>query len=329
MSTAATVPEIAGLDGEDALETLRRYGRWHLVRDAVIRFRAADGTSHSRALGLNVLLVVLPAIITLEALVTVLGGDEAGRVLAATLRELTPGAAESVLDQAAQQGALRSRQGVVALVVGVLATVAALTTTMAQIERGANRIYGVERDRPFVAKYRRGLVLGLSAGVLIGAAFALLVGGQAAGRAVQRVTGAGEWLEEVGEVVQWPLGVLLAVAAFALLFEQSPRRRQPGASWLAVGAVVSVLLWLVFTGLLALYAGHSSSLGATYGPLAGIIALVLWAFASSVALLLGIAFAAQLEAVRHGQPQPAESDEEVLAEQGIAALRRPEPADPR
>ena len=27
------------------------------------------------------------------------------------------------------------------------------TTAMAQIERGSNRIYGVERDRPFLRKY--------------------------------------------------------------------------------------------------------------------------------------------------------------------------------
>ena len=40
----------------------------------------------------------------------------------------------------------------------------------------------------------------------------------------------------------------------------------------------------------------------------GIFALLLWANLSSVALFLGIAFAAQLEAVRAGVPAPASAD---------------------
>jgi uncharacterized BrkB/YihY/UPF0761 family membrane protein len=67
----------------------------------------------------------------------------------------------------------------------------------------------------------------------------------------------------------------------------SPRRRQPEASWLAFGAVVSVVLWLVFMG-----------------PIAGTIGVLLWTFLTSVALFFGLAFAAQLEAVRAGVPEP-------------------------
>ena len=60
------------------------------------------------------------------------------------------------------------------------------------------------------------------------------------------------------------------------------------------------MLWLIFLGVLALFVGVSPNFGATYGPLAGTIAVLLWTFASAVALLLGLAFAAQLEAVRAG-----------------------------
>jgi uncharacterized BrkB/YihY/UPF0761 family membrane protein len=42
--------------------------------------------------------------------------------------------------------------------------------------------------------------------------------------------------------------------------------------------------------------------------LTGIFALLLWANLSSVALFLGVAFAAQLEAVRAGAPTPASDD---------------------
>ncbi len=74
----------------------------------------------------------------------------------------------------------------------------------------------------------------------------------------------------------------------------------------------AVLLWIAASLLLALYIEESGSFGETYGPLAGIMALLLWAYLSSVALLLGIAFAAQLEAVHAGGSatmDPAEPDE--------------------
>ncbi len=51
----------------------------------------------------------------------------------------------------------------VALWLGLGFAVLNLASAMAQIERGANRIYGIERDRPFVRKYGRALALAFTA----------------------------------------------------------------------------------------------------------------------------------------------------------------------
>ena len=112
-------------------------------------------------------------------------------------------------------------------------------------------------------------------------------------------------METVWSVARWPLGAALVSTAVALLFEVSPNRRQPDASWLALGSTLAVLLWFAFTGLLALYVGESREFGETYGPLAGFIGLMLWSFVSALALFLGLAVAAQLEAERAGVPEPS------------------------
>ncbi len=49
----------------------------------------------------------------------------------------------------------------IALWFGLAFSLVNVTTAMCQIERGANRIYGNERDRPFHQKYLRGLVMSL------------------------------------------------------------------------------------------------------------------------------------------------------------------------
>ncbi|HZD69259.1 MAG TPA: hypothetical protein VFA45_10185 [Actinomycetes bacterium] len=62
---------------------------------------------------------------------------------------------------------------------------------------------------------------------------------------------------------------------------------------------MAVLLWFVFTGLLALYLSvGGSSLGRTYGPLTGLIAILLWTFLTSLALYLGASSSAFAAATR-------------------------------
>jgi YihY family inner membrane protein len=111
-------------------------------------------------------------------------------------------------------------------------------------------------------------------------------------------------LRVAGDIGRWPIGAILALGSFTALFSRSPNRKQPGQSWLAVGAFVALALWLLLTGALALYISHASSFGSTYGPLTGVIALLIWANLTSIAIFLGIAFAAQLEAIRAGARTP-------------------------
>jgi YihY family inner membrane protein len=118
--------------------------------------------------------------------------------------------------------------------------------------------------------------------------------------------------EAVWTALRFPVGIVLALAAFTLLIEKAPRRRQPGWSWIAIGAGVALTLWVLLTYLLSVYVSTSGSFGSTYGPLTGVIALLLWANLTSVALFLGIAFCAQLEAVRAGVTDPERGDPEDL-----------------
>ena len=55
------------------------------------------------------------------------------------------------------------------------------------------------------------------------------------------------------------------------------------------------------TAALAAYVHVSGSFGSTYGPLAGIVALLLWSLMSAIAFFYGVAICAQLEALRAGQ----------------------------
>lgn len=79
------------------------------------------------------------------------------------------------------------------------------------------------------------------------------------------------------------------------------------------------MLLVAVTALLNLFFLLSPTFGSTYGPLAGTIALAFWAFGSSIALLVGAALAAQLEAVRAGNPAPRSVSKTVESEPGLRA----------
>jgi YihY family inner membrane protein len=249
-----------------------------------------------------VMLTLLPFVIAVVGLATVLQVDQLRQVLTQTVDRLAPGPAGQIFTTAIRQGAKSAaRGGVFALLVGAAAAITSATLAMGQIERGANRLYGVEQDRPTTQKYWNGFELAGTAGLLTVVAFMIIVSGDDLAKGV----GLSGVVKGLWTVLQWPLSIGFVVLAFALLFRAAPRRHQPSWSWLAVGSGMSVLLWFVFTGLLALYLDVSSgTFGRTYGPLTGVIAVLLWTFLTSLAIYLGLAFAAQLEAVRAGVPQP-------------------------
>jgi len=317
MSAARFVPETWELTGDDARKTLRDTGRMKLARNAFVRFRASDGFSHARSLAFVTSLLLVQGVILLVGLAASLGDTDLSASIVRAISEAVPGPAGKALTDAVfhayQTGA--SGQNLVLVIIGVT-TVITGTTLMGQMERALNRQYGIEQDRPTFQKYGRAFVLALTAGVLSTAAFAMFALGHGIGQSLNDHT-----VTQIWNVVRWPIALILMMSAIALLFRWSPRRHQPAWSWLAFGSTVSVLLWSLATLGLGLFFQASTTFSTTYGPLAGMIAILLWSLLSSIAILFGAAIAVQLEAVRAGAAAPKDERKvELGSGQGSPAL---------
>src|SRR5262245_54812437 len=245
-------------------------------------------------------LVLVEGVIGMVGLASALGTRGPGRAIVRTIEQIAPGPmGRTVRDAVAQANRAGSAGKWVALAFGLVGALIAGTTLLGQMERALNRLYGIEQDRATLEKYTRAFLLAVTSGVLALAAFLAFAFGPSTGAALANHAGATAW-----RVVRWPLGLVLVVAATGLLFRWSPRRRQPAWSWLAWGSGIGVLLWSLVTLGLGWFVQTSSSFGDAYGPLAGLVALLLWALGSSIAVLYGAAVTAQLEAVRAGRPEP-------------------------
>ncbi len=314
MTTARTVPVTTEMDGDeldalDAWHLARHHGLRRVVVESFVRFRYGDGFTNSRALALQACLAVVPFLLALTGLASDIDEERPAAVVAQVVGSLSPGAGSSdALATAVAKSDQSELAGEVALVLGLGFALLSMTTAMAQVERGANRIYGIRRDRKALAKYGRAAVLTAILAGPVGVGFLMIVGGGAFGDAMADNYG---WSRDAvlwWNVLRWPIGLVLLVATIAVLLDHAPRRRQPALSWLALGAGIAVLLSAAATVGLALYVSLSASFGSVYGPLAGIFALLLWALLSSIALFYGTAVCAQLEALRAGQEEPALHD---------------------
>lgn len=300
MSTATTVPETFELTGDDARETLRGTGRGRLLSDAFVRLRYADGFSHARSMAFLLSILLVQGTIAVVGLASALGSGRLSNGIVSIVHELAPGPAGRVLTQAVRQARENGASGrYLALALGTLGTLVSGTTAMGQLERGLNRMYGIEQDRPAVQKYGRAFVLTVTVGALLSAAFLAVGFGTAVGRSFEESLWTTLWAW-----LRWPVAILAMSAAMALLFRWCPRRHQPGWSWLVFGGAVSMVLWFAVTLAMGIVFRLSHSFGETYGPLAGIVALQIWCLLSSIGVLYGGAVAAQLEAVRAGVPEP-------------------------
>ena len=314
MTTARTVPVTTEMDGDeldamDAWHLARRHGLGKVAVESFVRFRYGDGFTNSRALALQACLAVVPFLLALTGLASDIDEERPAAVVAHVVDSLSPGAGSSdALASAADTTDESERSGEVALVLGLGFALLSMTTAMAQVERGANRIYGIRRDRKALAKYGRAAVLTAILAGPVGIGFLMIVGGAAFGEAMADNYAWSEGAVQWWNVLRWPTGLGLLVVTIAVLLDHVPRRRQPALSWLALGAGIAVLLSAGATVGLALYVSLSASFGSVYGPLAGIFALLLWALLSSIALFYGTAVCAQLEALRAGETEPAVAD---------------------
>ncbi|WP_404196768.1 YihY/virulence factor BrkB family protein [Streptomyces tauricus] len=316
MGTAVHVPQTRDmigeeLSGDEALTALRRYGGRRLLVDAFARFRYADGFTNARSLAFQVVLGMVPFTIALVGVATTVHTESIGRIIELTLGRIVPGASADLVEEALGKTARSAGSGIwgaLAMWLGLAFAVLNLASAMGQVERGANRIYGIERDRPFLTKYGRSLLLALTAGMPLVLGFLVLVAGDAVGESVVEALGWSRGSLDWWGPLEVPLGVVLVWVASAVIFRWAPRRDQPGYTWLAFGSAVHLVLWVAATWLLALYVAKSGSFGAVYGPLTAFVALLLWANLTGIALFLGVAFAAQLEAARAGITDAVEPD---------------------
>jgi membrane protein len=95
--------------------------------------------------------------------------------------------------------------------------------------------------------------------------------------------------------VRWPIAFCAILLFFAFVYWLGPNMRQRNWKWVSPGSAFGAVLWLVLSGLFALYVTFAGNFTKTYGTLASGIILLLWLNYSAFALLLGAELNSELD----------------------------------
>ncbi len=155
-----------------------------------------------------------------------------------------------------------------------------------------NVIYEEEDRRGFLRS------TGLAALLIVGAVLVGVAGVLAAsvlGYVQDMIAGIGPIAATLVRMVTWVVAGLLASLTIGAMYRFAPDRADPRGSWLALGAVVATLLWLLATVGFGVYAANFGGYDATYGSLSAIVVLMMWLYLSAYAVLLGALINAETE----------------------------------
>jgi membrane protein len=195
-------------------------------------------------------------------------------------------------------------QGVgIGLIVGVLGALWSASGYVGAFGRAMNRIYSIPEGRPVWKLRPTQLLVTVIVVVLVVIGALILVSTGPVVNQIASVIGIGDAALLVFQIVKWPILILIAIAAIAILYYFSPNVRQPKFKWTSVGSILALVVWALATVALGVYLSVTGggSYAKTYGAVAGIIVFLLWLWITNLVLLFGAEFDAELERSRELQ----------------------------
>jgi membrane protein len=206
------------------------------------------------------------------------------------------------------------------LTLGMLLTLWSSSAGMMAIINTLNKAYDIEESRPWWKVRLTAIALTIALALFILVSFALVIVGPTFAQKVAEWMHLGTVFVWTWWILQWPVVFILVATAIGLAYYFAPDAQQDWV-WLTPGSILATVLWVLFSLGFKIYVANFADYNATYGTIGGVIVLLLWFYASGVAILIGAELNAEIE---HASPHGKDPGEKVPGEKkriGIAAAR--------
>jgi membrane protein len=258
------------------------------------QFVADDCMGLAQQVAFSALLAFLPTVVLLIGLLGLFGTGAFNEV-ERFVGSVAPTGVTDVIDLAKKDAADNKEGSAIAFAVGTIVAIWAASGAMGAVIKAVNRAYNRIETRPFWKLRLTAIVLVFATGLTTAGMFLLIVFGGSLGDAVVARTGLGDTFKLIWNIARWPIAFAAVLLFFAFVYHLAPNIEQRGWRWRSPGSLVGAVMWLVLSGLFALYTSYAGSYARTYGSIAGAIVLLLWLNYSSWAILFGAELNAELD----------------------------------
>jgi membrane protein len=283
--TGTTPRSPARLGAGEWLDVFKRTGK---------QFLADDCMGLAQQVAYSSLLAFLPTVILAIGLLGLFGSG-AFNSLKNFIGTVAPHGVQSMINLAEQDAARNKGGSALAFILGLFGAIWAASGAMGSVMKAVNRAYKRLETRPFWKQRGIAILLVTANGVVLAGVFILLIFGGAIGDAIAKKAGLGHAFTLTWNIVRWPIVFAAILLFFALVYYLAPNKEQRSWKWVTPGSLVGSILWLVLSGLFALYTTFSGSYAKTYGSVAGAIILLLWLNYSAWAILFGAELNSELD----------------------------------
>ena len=266
-------------------------------------------TDTAAALAYYAFLAIPAALLVGLGAFSVLAGPETIEKLLDRLGTVVPAEAIDLLRESLTRAVENQNGGLVMIVLGFLLALWTATGAMNALMRGLNFVYDRKETRGFLKQRITALGMLICLLLAFGLSFGLLVLGPVISDwlgGLLDLEGVFGW---IWWTLQWPILVVGLLFAFAGALYLGPNVAHPRWRFLTPGSAVAVAIWIVASGLFAVYVSLFASYNKAWGSLAAVIIMLTWLWLSALALLFGAEVNAEAERSRElRQGERAEVD---------------------
>lgn len=279
-----------------------------VVKRAGKEFRRDNLTDLAAALTYYGVLSIVPGLIVLVSLLGLLGPDTTDELVSQAQR-IAPGSSADFVRTLITQAQGNKQGAGLGAILGLAVALWSASGYVAAFMRASNVVYGIGEGRPIWKTVPVRVGVTFIAVVLLVISTVIVVASGPVAQQIGDFLGVGSTVVTIWNVTKWPVLFVLVSLLLAILFWAGPNARQGGVKWISPGGVIAVLLWLIVSGLFAVYIANFSSYDKTYGSLAGVVIFLVWLWLTNIALLLGAEVNAELDhgkAIARGLPEDAQ-----------------------
>ncbi|HYH34057.1 MAG TPA: YihY/virulence factor BrkB family protein, partial [Nocardioides sp.] len=248
----------------------------YVARKSLREFTSDQCTDLAAALTYYSVLAFFPAAIALLSLLGVVGrAEESVDTALDVLRPIVSTDLVRTIEPTLRDFASSDAAGF-ALVLGFATALWSASGYVGAFSRAMNRVYEIPEGRPFWKLRPVMILVTLLAVVLIAVVLLLVVVSGPLADSLGNQIGLSEPTVLAWKIVKWPIIALAVMTIVAMLYYATPNVKQPKFRWISVGALVAIVVWLLASGLFALYLATFADYSKTYGSLAGVIVFLLF-----------------------------------------------------